>query len=201
VSVAQQGMLDGFELPAEQQEARPLFFALRPSAPVARSFSELVRRVKRDHAPSGTWLEPERFHITLQEVDVTAGPWASVVERARAVGAAFRGPAVEVCVDHALSFERSGRKPAFVLGCDDGGPQVVALQQALFRPLKAAGIGAVAKWHYTPHVTLGYHPQTLPRLDIQPIQWTCAELFLIKSMTGEGEHVVMGRWPLQQQAR
>jgi 2'-5' RNA ligase len=196
--VAQQGVLDGFGFAPEQAEVRPLFFALRPSADVAVRIQDLVRRVALDYAPSGSWLDSERFHITLQEVDVAAGPWSWVVERALSIGAAFRGSPVEVKVDHALSFDRGDRKPAFVLGCDDGGPQVVALQQALFRPLKAAGLGRHAKWRYTPHVTLGYHREALPRLDIEPIQWTCAELFLIKSMTGESEHVVMGRWPLRQ---
>jgi RNA 2',3'-cyclic 3'-phosphodiesterase len=100
------------------------------------------------------WVEPENLHVTLLflgEVDER-----EVIDVCRAVAAS--------CARHdrfALSVETVGcfpnaRRPRVVwAGCGVGGPELVALHDALEPPLQALGCYRREERQFTPHVTLG----------------------------------------------
>jgi 2'-5' RNA ligase len=100
------------------------------------------------------WVEPENLHVTLLflgEVDER-----EVIDVCRAVA--------EVCGRHdrfALSVETVGcfpnpRRPRVVwAGCGVGGPELIALHDALEPPLLALGCYRREERQYTPHLTLG----------------------------------------------
>ena len=188
--------LDGLYAGLEA-EVRPLFFAVRPDATAAPLIVKHIGATEKLHGLSGKWLRPDLFHITLQPVDVFAAPWEQVIERAMAIGDAIHWPAVKVRMDHAMTFARRSNAAPFVLAAHDCAPAVQAFQRELWLRLKTAGLGRFSKPDNTPHLTLGYHGERIGRYDIEPIEWVADELLLIKSLYGESEHVVVGRWPLQ----
>ena len=66
----------------------------------------------------------------------------------------------------------------------------------LVRLLRASGIEPLyRKSGLHPHVTLGYDPRPVTRLDIG-LHWFPAELLLIESEFGLTRHNVLGTWPL-----
>ncbi len=60
-----------------------------------------------------------------------------------------------------------------------------------------SGIGARGPKHLTPHVTLMYVHGGIETQPIEPIGWEVREFGLVLSHIGEGRHVHLGRWPLQ----
>ncbi|KTE37282.1 hypothetical protein ATE62_13960 [Sphingopyxis sp. HIX] len=46
------------------------------------------------------------------------------------------------------------------------------------------------------HVTIDYRGDGLGAEAIAPVEWTVTEILLVESVTGEGRHIVHGRWPL-----
>ena len=186
-----QAVLEGFD--EVDERVYPLFFAFQPSASALVHLEQLQARLRAERDLQGKWLKPKVFHITLQPVDIAAGAWDKLLAKALQVGAAFKWRAFPIQLDRAGSFRgRSGHHP-FVLSSADGAPAVAALQERLFRDLKLAGLGGIAKYDSKPHLTLAY-AQSSVELDVEPVRWVADELVLVKSLYGQGEHVVLGRW-------
>ncbi|RYE41204.1 MAG: hypothetical protein EOP21_08990 [Hyphomicrobiales bacterium] len=49
---------------------------------------------------------------------------------------------------------------------------------------------------FRPHVTLLYDNQLVAGREIAPVQWTVRDVVLVRSVVGQGRHVIEGRWPL-----
>lgn len=190
--MAVQGVLEGFD--EVDERLKPLFFAFQPSAGVSGQLERLQARLRSERRLQAKWLKPKVFHITLQPVDIAAGAWDKVVANALHLGSALAWRPLAVQLDRAQSFRgQPGRHP-FVLSSADGAPAITALQEQLYRELKRAGLGGIAKPEYTPHLTLAYAAEVAVEQDIEPVRWTADELVLVKSLYGQGEHVVLGRW-------
>lgn len=100
------------------------------------------------------WVEAENLHVTLLFL-------GEVVDRE--VPALCRAVA-ECCATHdpfTMSVESAGcfpnpRRPRVVwVGVGDGGPELIALHEALEPPLLALGCYRREERQYTPHITLG----------------------------------------------
>ncbi len=170
------------------------FFALRPSAEDAARIEALGRQLMHDHSVSGTRLNAERLHITLELVGHDVDD--DVVEAARAAADKVRFAPIEVRFDAAMTF--AAPSGPFVLlgepgsGGMDGVRQLrtslgCAMADQGFRPPKS----------YEPHMTLGYDPRhRVERRAIVPIGFQAVEFFLIKSHIGQSRHEVVRQWPL-----
>lgn len=100
------------------------------------------------------WVEPDNLHITLLflgEVDQR-----DVIDICRAVsGATSQVPKFDLSIEGTGAFP-TPRHPRIVwAGAGEGAEQVVALHDALEKPLLELGCYRREERKYTPHVTLG----------------------------------------------
>lgn len=190
--MSEQGSLEGFEVPATIDN---LFFALVPDPAAADRIDGLAQALVRQHGlklrPRATW------HVTLFHVGTFAGLPESIVARACASAAALRAaPPVALSLDHLVSFAGApGNRPQ-VLQCSES-TALNEFQADLSHGMLRAGL---TQGHnhatFVPHLTLSYGPQSLQAQAIDPITWVAHDFVLIRSIQGEGRHVVLGRWPL-----
>jgi 2'-5' RNA ligase len=56
------------------------------------------------------------------------------------------------------------------------------------------------KRDFNPHLTFLYGDQAIPEITIAPVSWIVRELVLVRSLHGQGRHLVLGRFPLRKGA-
>ena len=174
-----------------------LFFALLPSAGAAASIAGLAPRLRAELRLSGRSIDAARWHVTLIHLgDFAAMPF-DVVEAASRVAATIPQPPVEIVLDRAGSFRRARGSAPFVLLADERSGGVVGLHQTLGQALADAGLACESKRPFAPHLTLMYGDHAVEARPIEPIRWMAHELVLVHSLIGQGQHITLGRWPLQ----
>ncbi len=189
--MSEQGSLEGFEVPATIDN---LFFALVPDPAAADRIDGLAQALARQHGlklrPRATW------HVTLYHVGTFAGLPEAIVAQACASATAMRAQPVELSFDRLVSFAGApGNRPQ-VLQCSES-TALSGFQADLSQRMRKAGLThGQHQAIFTPHLTLSYGPQSLQAQAIDPITWVAHDFVLIRSIQGEGRHVVLGRWPL-----
>lgn len=182
------------ETPAERHR---LFFALLPDEGVLEAIQHAADGLKRSHKPRGKWTPAERLHLTLVFLgDFPALAAAGVVEHALAAGDDVAMPGFELTLDSASSF--SGRRPPWVLRCEQSREHLLPFWRALAVGLDNAGFHKPPEADYAPHVTLLRDAdKALEPVAIEPIHWRVDEFALMHSRMGqEREYVALRRWPL-----
>jgi len=176
--------------------AHRLFFAVIPGAEALQSISRVALGVREARTIRGSWVEPDRYHLTLQFLGDFVSPQATI---AIAMSAAqrLRFAPIDFLLDRVATFGGRFRAPC-VLRCSR---ESDTLAQTLWRlqgeALKEAGFDGDTQRRFKPHVTIGYGDQVLAEpLAIAPIAWRAEEFVLVDSAVGRGRHDVIARWPL-----
>jgi 2'-5' RNA ligase len=129
------------------------FIAIDPGKSVRDRLVALQQALARGGAEV-KWVGPENLHVTLLflgEVDDR-----EVVELCRAVGDCCAGtPAFRMSVERVGCFPNPRRPRVVWAGVGAGTQEVVALHDALERPLLELGCYRREDRTYTPHITLG----------------------------------------------
>ena len=174
---------------------RMLFFAVFPDAEAAARLHAAASRLRRSRGLTGRVLAPERLHVTLQPLGGDEWLAPPLLRAACEAGkaAAAHAPAVPVAFDQAMSFGRR-RMPPYVLAGEAGAEGLRLLHRTLARHARNRGLPAGSA--LTPHMTLLYDSQAVPRHDVEPVAWTARDLVLVLSHRGLTRHEVVGRWPL-----
>lgn len=182
---------------ANQQSER-LFFALYPPPEQAAQADVLGGSAKTRHRLDGKQMPQSRMHITLVlpgKGQRLRAPYEISLDRA---AAAVRLPPIDIVLDHSLGF---GTRDSnyFVLGASkETTLQLRHLKDALGAGLQAQGISAPKNSNFTPHLTLFYGTSAcLPPEEIAPIRWRADRFVLIRSLIGQGRHIVEGEWLLE----
>ena len=176
--------------------AHRLFFAVIPGAQAQLSISRIALELREAKTIRGRWIEPDRYHLTLQFLGDFQSADATI---ATAIDAArrLRCAPIDFLFDRIATFGGRFRAPC-VLRCSG---ESEALAQALWRrqgdALKEAGFDGDMQRRFKPHVTIAYGDQALAEpMPIEPIAWRADEFVLVDSAVGRGRHEVVARWPL-----
>ncbi|MGO4395437.1 2'-5' RNA ligase family protein [Variovorax sp. M-6] len=173
-----------------------LFFALQPDAAAAARAVALAARLRADHGLRTPPTGMDRLHVTLYHLG-PADALPDLVARAQRAAATLDSPAFDVSFDLITSFKAGkGNKHPHVLM---GRQPMQALQVFRFNLGVALGVHGVAadKRAFTPHLTLLRDTHAMPEQSVAPIAWTAREFVLVRSLIGQGRHVVLERWPLR----
>jgi 2'-5' RNA ligase len=173
-----------------------LFFALWPDADVRAQIDATARHLKQVHAPSGRWIKPHRYHLTLHFLGEHVNLPADLVAAACAAGDRVSGRAFDFALDRAASF--ANRKIPWWLGCRELAPGLAQLRDGISAGLRASGYGIRDEVDAVAHVTiLRDADRALPATPIAPIKWAVGEFVLIDSRLGhESSYTLMRRWAL-----
>lgn len=173
--------------PRPVRAAHRLFFALRPSPPLAR---QLANAAVWFHS-GGRAVAADRLHITMFIPDDFAIYPTAVVAGLLAVGAAVAAGPIEIVLDYV-----SGGGRSIALRPQHRNPALTTLYQELAALCRQHGIVERADYSWQPHVTLGYRDGRPFGERVPPVSWTATELVLIHSHLGHTKHDIIGRWPL-----
>ena len=179
-------------MPAHRQR---LFFALCPPADVRSAIELTVLRLTARAVVRGNWLQPEKYHITLQFLGSFERVPEDLIGRALRAGAAARFRPIDIELDRLASFGQHRNSPCILRA---SAPAAAALQ-AFWRELGAA----LTQQHvdaevrpYVPHLTLAYGEiMSADTLSIDPIRWRATEFMLMRSCVGQTHHEELARWP------
>jgi 2'-5' RNA ligase len=172
-----------------------LFFAVFPDDDARQAIAHVAEELRSKHMVRGRWIDPSRYHMTLQFLGNHAELRQDLVDRAIAAAMKVQLPAFEVSLDRIASFH--GRKPPGVLRIADGTAPVHALWQALHRELVDVGLGVRLEQGFTPHITLFYSDGAIPEpAAIEPIAWTVREFVLVHSVVGRKDYRILAGWML-----
>ena len=90
-----------------------------------------------------------------------------------------------------------GNRPLVLRG-DDGVSGLIALRDRLVAAtVDIPGSIPAARREFTPHLTLLYDERDIREEPVEEISWMVTEFVLIRSLFGQGRHVVLGRRPLR----
>jgi len=151
----------------------------------------VMGRIRDSIGPMPTYVSDWRLHMTL-----------AVLAQSRKPDPAILGEVTEALRDHRLfactiALQRlavgSGSAVLLTAGRQD---EVRAQQASLMQCLVGHRIVPTHPRKFTPHVTLGYGPQTSGSRAIGPILWLADQLVLIESWVGRTVHRVLARWAL-----
>ncbi|HEU4459717.1 MAG TPA: 2'-5' RNA ligase family protein [Methylibium sp.] len=182
----------------ERQQARTLFFALRPDAPTLEALEARRRSIRLEHRLGGSDIDAERLHVTLYFVAGGVGALpAAMVEGSRAVASGIAGKPFDVVLDGLVTFATGKeREPLVLLASEAANPALLLFQQRIAAAMTAVGLKSPLGRRFTPHLTLLYDARRVAQQATEPIRWTARELLLIESLTGKQVHRVLGRWPV-----
>ena len=173
-----------------------LFFALVPDTAVRHRIFDVAEHLKAQQHPRGSWIAPERYHLTLHFLGGSAELNRDLVDRAGKAAACVRMSAFNLVIDHGTSFP--GPKPPWVLRCPEPSDAIQQLWRALGIALVGERIGRESGSNFTPHVTVLRHAdKPLAPYLFAPVEWLAQDFVLIHSQPGpERRYMELGRWPL-----
>lgn len=177
-------------------EVDSLFFALQPDAPAAARAVALAGRLRADHGLRAPPTAMDRLHVTLHYLGRSGSLPEDLVTRARRAAQTLDSPVFEVSFDQVTSFPARVRKRPLVLVARQPMQALQALRFNLGVALRLHGVAA-DKGAFTPHLTLLRDTRAVAEQSVAPIAWTAREFVLVRSLIGQGRHVVLARWPLQ----
>jgi len=174
-----------------------LFFALWPDDASRLRMAEAADWLRETRtSPSGRWIRPARYHLTLRYLGAFDAVPPEVVERASAVAGAVRSDAFDLELDRIGSFGNR-RIPAW-LGCSAVPAPLGQLCRALDEGLRESG-WVLPSALPVPHVTI-LHDAAAPIEAIlpRPIPWPVRDFVLIDSpLDPPLPYRILGRWPLR----
>ena len=174
-----------------------LFFAVLPAPAAAARMAQRAEEVRNQHGLRGRCRPTELLHVTLNPVGAYLGLPNDVLSAAVEIGSSVEAAPFEVTFDRVSSFRGTDRHP-LVLRCSHAIAELIALQKTLGAAMRSAGLGPGHLSGFTPHVTLLYDRQSVPKSGIgEPITWMVGEFVLVHSLYGLSEHVHCARWPLR----
>jgi len=170
-----------------------VFYALVPSGADAIRLHAHARRVEEGLGFAGKATDAHRLHVTLHALGAHAvEPPESEVDRWCRAAAAVRQAPFDIVFDRVCTF--GGKDNAWVFTSSDDAA-LLALHEALGIALANTG-ERVVRQRIAPHMTMSWRGRRIPEAAIEPVRWRAADLVLIDSHHGEGEHQVLGRWAL-----
>ena len=174
-----------------------LFFALRPDAQVSGEIERAVAAIHASGCVRGRWVNPSKYHITVQFLGNHSGRPADIVERACAAAEQVSIAPFEVVLDRVATFGGHRKSPC-ILRCTPGSERAVGiLRSALGEALAAGGLGHLLEERFTPHVTIAYIEGRLGEpVTIEPIAWQVREFALVESRVAQPGHEALARWAL-----
>jgi len=177
-------------------EQHRLFFALLPDETVRDAVSAAAANLQAVHHPTGRWIAPAEYHVTLRFLGEDSRLNLALVERAMRAAAAVRTDAFDLVFDSASSFP--GARPPWVLRCSEPPEPLHRLWSSLDLALSAEGVRSESELDFVPHVTLLRHAdKPLPACAIEPIAWRVRDFALMHSQPGRPRrYVELGRWRL-----
>lgn len=182
-------------------ERHRLFFALVPGAATRNEISRAAEYLKSEHGPRGSWIAPERYHVTLHFLGDNSELRPDLVGRASAAAKKVLSPAFDLVFDSAASFRSPA--PPWVLRCAEPAAEIRQLWRVLDTALVGEGMRTESGANFTPHVTvLRDADKALAPCAIKPIVWPVRDFVLIHSQLGQvRRYTELGRWPLSGAAR
>jgi 2'-5' RNA ligase len=174
-----------------------LFFAVRPPPTTASSISRLGWHLRDKHRLTGKPLRPGCFHVSLlfagHEGQMPPGTLGALIKAAGTVTVRqFRAS-----FDWVASFRQPPRRPLVLRG-DDGVSGLIWLRDRLVAAtMDIPGSVPTARHNFTPHLTLLYDEAEIREEPVEEIAWPVTEFVLVRSLFGQGRHIVLGRWPLR----
>jgi len=172
-----------------------LFFALFPDETARRAIARVAEDLRSQGRVGGRWIDPSRYHMTLNFLGDHAQLLQDVVDRAMAAAMTVEVPAFVMTLEYMASFH--DRKPPVVLRCADRVMPVHALRQALRSGLLRFDLDVAPEESFTPHITLSYsHGGMVEPAAIEPIEWTVREFVLVHSLAGRKDYRILARWAL-----
>jgi RNA 2',3'-cyclic 3'-phosphodiesterase len=166
---------------------RRYFLALRPPRAIAAEMGFW----RDSFLFGGRKVADDRLHMTLFMLgDFERAPGRLLVR----VGAALSGASLPGC---RIVLDRlTGGHGSALLAPGEPLPGLGKMQARLAETLARSDVQAAPWWRFSQHVTLLYDHSYAGECPIDPIGWTAAELLLIESRVGRGEHVRLDAWPL-----
>ena len=183
---------------AERQPVRQfdqrLFFAAYPDAAACHAIAKIDAELRAEHGLLGPSLAG-RLHVTLHFLgDYESGAYEDVAARAQRAGSLVAGRPFTARFDHVISLPRSRRSPVVLRGGDN--VPLVEFQRSLAAAMIEAGLLERINLKFNPLITLLYDDRTVPEKAVTPVEWTVREFFLVRSVLGEGRHIIAARWAL-----
>ncbi|TWI12066.1 RNA 2',3'-cyclic phosphodiesterase [Aerolutibacter ruishenii] len=174
-----------------------LFFALVPDETTRERLSRAAKRLRIEQGAHGRWIDPRRYHLTMQFLGDFDGLPHSLLAQARAAAASVRVAPFTLVVDRAGSF--ANRSIPWWLGPGAEVPGLAGLWGELGVALAHAGVPVAGGHHFRPHVTvLRDAGAPLPAaLSVPPIEWRVEAFNLLDSAVAQqGAYTWQGSWPL-----
>lgn len=174
-----------------------LFFALMPDDATRERLHQAAMRLKATHAPQGRWLNPRRYHMTLQFLGDFDGLPPAIAAQACTAADGLRVAPFDLLLDVAGSFRN--RSIPWWLGPAGEVPGLSSLWQGLGTALARTGVRVPGGQGFRPHVTvLRDAGAALPEMAIEPpITWRVDNFTLVHSVPGAQSHyTALGTWPL-----
>lgn len=178
---------------AKKERDQVLFFGVILEADTALNVDQFSRSFCAEHRVTGTPRGRKRFHISLHSAGAHTYLPTRVMYAAKLAGKAVAIPPFDVTLHSIMSFPRRSeeRRPLVLLAEGAGLTELHGTLAAAMRK-----IGLRTRKHFTPHVTVLYGPDTVPRQAIAPIRFVVREFSFIHSMWGLSRYETIDRWPL-----
>ncbi|WP_438481747.1 2'-5' RNA ligase family protein [Oleiharenicola lentus] len=184
-----------FGLSADSDATDYLFFSIYPEPPVPAKLSGHAQHLRSKHGLIGRPLAADRFHISLSDLGNYCGLPVGRVREAKEAASTVKASAFDVTFDNVMSFDHSsGNFPLVLRMATDTGP-LIEFHQVLVTALVKAGLDVEAR--FTPHITLLYDVNLVPKEPIEPLHFKVNHFTLVHSLQGKTRHVKLGQWNLQ----
>jgi 2'-5' RNA ligase len=190
--------MDSFTSDGSFSTRHNLFFALCPSPADAARIHGFGLRLRRAAGLVQAVTSADRLHISLHGFGEHHALPKRLVDAACEAGGTLAFPRFIVTFDCAGSFRggRAGRWP-FVLRSIHDIDALTLFHRALAAAMTRAGLRHSVVPQFTPHITLLHDDRFVRPRNIDPVRFVVREFVLVDSLTGQGRHVHIARWPLR----
>lgn len=173
-----------------------LFFALMPDEATRDRLHHAAMQLKKAGAPGGRWINPRRYHLTLQFLGEFDGLPQALATQACAAAAKVEVAPFPLVLDRAGGFRN--RSIPWWLGPAGEVPGLASLWHELGLELARAGVRVPGAQGFRPHVTvLRDASHVLPETLIAPVTWYVDRFALVCSVPGgKSSYTALGTWPL-----
>jgi 2'-5' RNA ligase len=183
---------------AERQPVRRfenrLLFVVYPDEAASGALAKLGADLRAEHGLTGR-SKAGRMHVTLHFLgDYGIDDWEIVAAKAQRAGNLVAAPPFSARFNNAVSLKRKRASPVILRGPDNA--PLVAFQRAVAAAMIEAGLGDQIKPNFYPIITLLFDNRPVEETAVPPVEWSVREFFLVRSVQGEGRHIVVKRWPL-----
>jgi 2'-5' RNA ligase len=178
--------------------AGEVFFAFKPDLSDAAETDRVSRKLRGACGLTGKPLTPDRLHLTVCYLGDLPELQQASLDRVKHIAAGMSARPFDITFDRVKSapYPRS-RKP-FVLVASQTNAGLLLFQRELVKTLKNAGLLPGKLPPFKPHVTLVWDVAEIREMPLDvTMTWTVREFQLVCSVTGQGRHECLGRWPLK----